>query len=400
MDTNTHIDILDNFGEHLNNTNQLNDLWKELNGVKKEFEELKLKNENQKNIRDSLEFDINELNLLSPKEDEFNNLKKKLILQNSAKISENINSVINNFQSENPPGIEYLLSQVIKKLDEVKELLDSETQKNIENFNSIYLETIEFSKNIKNLINDDFNNNSLEEIEDKIQLYKKIAKKHNVTENELITLSSILSSKLEESFFSGKELEEKEKTLKNFEEKYLKLSNNLSKLRKNNAAKLDNEINNELPLLKLENASFKTFIEKCDPGHKGIDKVIFKIRTNPKSEMGLIKNISSGGELCRFALAIKVIAEKKPTVMVFDEVDSGIGGAVSSSVGERLKKLGESRQVIVVTHSPQVAAFGNDHFIVEKINSYNEVKISVKKINSEEKINEVARMLSGKKNNR
>ena len=89
--------------------------------------------------------------------------------------------------------------------------------------------------------------------------------------------------------------------------------------------------------------------------------------------------------------------KKKPTVMVFDEVDSGIGGAVSSAVGERLTRLGESRQVIVVTHSPQVAAFGNDHFIVENINSHNEVKISNKKINSEEKINEVARMLSGKK---
>ena len=99
--------------------------------------------------------------------------------------------------------------------------------------------------------------------------------------------------------------------------------------------------NKELPALKLENAKFQTFIEHSEPSKSGIDKVTFKIQTNPKSEMDLIKNISSGGELCRFALAIKVIAQKKnQTVMVFDEVDSGIGGAVSSAVGERLKKLG------------------------------------------------------------
>ena len=113
--------------------------------------------------------------------------------------------------------------------------------------------------------------------------------------------------------------------------------------------------------------------------------------------MGEIKNISSGGELCRIALAIKVIAQKNnKTTMVFDEVDSGIGGAVSSAVGERLKKLGVSKQVIVVTHSPQVAAFGNDHFIVMKKIINNKSIIELKKLNSEDKLNEIARMLSGK----
>ena len=97
--------------------------------------------------------------------------------------------------------------------------------------------------------------------------------------------------------------------------------------------------------------------------------------------MGEIKNISSGGELCRIALAIKVIAQKNnKTTMVFDEVDSGIGGAVSSAVGERLKRLGKSKQVIVVTHSPQVAAFGNDHFVVDKKIVNNKSKIELKKI--------------------
>ena len=112
--------------------------------------------------------------------------------------------------------------------------------------------------------------------------------------------------------------------------------------------KLDSFINNEFPALKL-NANSKVF-EESQPSSNGIDKVTFKIKTNPNSEMGAIKNISSGGELCRIALAIKVIAQiKNKTTMIFDEVDSGIGGAVSSAVGERLKKLSKSKQVIVVT---------------------------------------------------
>ena len=110
-----------------------------------------------------------------------------------------------------------------------------------------------------------------------------------------------------------------------------------------------------------------------------------------------IKSISSGGELCRIALAIKVTAEQESvSTMVFDEVDSGIGGAVSTAVGERLKKLGKNRQVLVVTHSPQVASLGVHHFLVKKKLVNNITSIDVIKIDGHDKTNEIARMLSGK----
>ena len=113
--------------------------------------------------------------------------------------------------------------------------------------------------------------------------------------------------------------------------------------------------------------------------------------------MGEIKSISSGGELCRIALAIKVTAERNTSsTIVFDEVDSGIGGAVSTAVGERLRRLGNKRQVFVVTHSPQVASLGQNHFLVKKSINKNEVSILVKELNATEKVNEIARMLSGK----
>ena len=206
-----------------------------------------------------------------------------------------------------------------------------------------------------------------------------------------------IQKKLNSTDESKLHIEKLFKELSSLKEQYNKKSEKISELRKENARTLDNKINIELPDLKLENAEFQTSISESEYNQLGKDNVIFKIRTNPKSKMGDIKEISSGGELCRIALAIKVTAEKaNSSTMVFDEVDSGIGGAVSSAVGERLKKLGEKRQVLVVTHSPQVASQGSNHFLVRKKVSQGNTNIEVIKIEGENKINEIARMLSGK----
>ncbi len=398
LDTSTHINILDDFGTNHKNLQKLNTLWKDLTEAKKEFENLNKEKQNQQRIKENIKYDIDEIKDLNPVINEFQDLlNKKIVLQNSAKIIETLNSVTDNFYSENPPGIEALFSRTLNSLKGIEHLLDDNSKKDIDNLNSIFLETKEVSNNISNLMNQDFNINKLEEIEDRIQLYKKIAKKHGCKEDDLASIFEKLNTKLDKVINFDEILIEKEQYYKEIEGNYLQMAGEISQSRKNSAKNLDEDINKELPSLKLENAKFQTFIEHSEPGNSGIDKVTFKIQTNPKSEMGLIKNISSGGELCRFALAIKVIAQKKnQTVMVFDEVDSGIGGAVSSAVGERLKKLGGSRQVIVVTHSPQVAAYGNSHFVVKKENKDQNTKINVIKINFDEKIEEVARMLSGK----
>ena len=398
LDTSTHINILDDFGVNHTSLQKLNNLWKDLSEAKKEFENLNEEKQDQQRIKDNIKYDLEELKTLNPAINEFQDLlNKRIVLQNSARITETLNSVTDNFYSENPPGIETLLSKVLKSLKSIEHLLDDNSKRDIENLNSIFLETKEVSNNINNLMKQDFDINKLEEIEDRIQLYKKIAKKHNCEEEDLVSFFKKFNAKLDEAINFDEILIEKEQYYQEIKQKYIQMAEEISDSRKISAKKLDEDINKELPALKLENAKFQTFIESSEASSSGIDKITFKIQTNPKSEMDMIKNISSGGELCRFALAIKVIAQKKnQTVMVFDEVDSGIGGAVSSSVGERLKKLGRSRQVIVVTHSPQVAAYGKEHFVVKKISKDQDTKINVMKINAEEKIKEVARMLSGK----
>ena len=318
-------------------------------------------------------------------------------MKNSAAISEGLNEIIDNFFSDTPSGIDKLLAQNISKLDKIKDLLDEETQKKIDDLNSIYIDTQEIANYFSSILKDEFDLRSLEKIEDRIENFRRISKKHKINENSLIEFRENLNSRLDGTYIENKKLEELESQYKKIQEIYQQESYKLSNLRKQNSQMLDSLINKELPDLKLENAKFETFFEKDVPTENGIDKVTFKIKTNPNSEMGSIKNVSSGGELCRIALAIKVIAQKNSkTTMIFDEVDSGIGGAVSTAVGERLKKLGNAKQVIVVTHSPQVAAFGNDHFIVFKTVNNNESIINLKQLDKDQKINEIARMLSGK----
>jgi DNA repair protein RecN (Recombination protein N) len=398
LDSNSHISILDNYGNYEEKLHHLDEIWKNLKKAELDYEEFKEKSQNQKSIVEALNFDLDQLKSVNPQKEEFEKLvKKQKILKNSEKISQNLNHVINNFNSESPPGIDILMTDTIKNLEKIKDLLDEKIKERINNLNSAFLDIQDTMTDLQGLLDESFDLASLEKIEDRIQIFKRISRKHNFEENKLIDLLSILESRLEHNQNFDNILDIKRKKFEDIQFHYNDISKEISLLRKKFAQNLDEEINKEFPSLKLENAKFQTFIEEIEANKRGIDKILFKIRTNPKSKMDEIKKISSGGELCRIALAIKVIAEKgNSSTMVFDEVDSGIGGAVSSAVGERLKKLADSRQVIVVTHSPQVAAFGKDHFTVQKISTEDDTKININKINFDEKINEVARMLSGK----
>ncbi len=398
LDSNSHISILDNYGNYEEKLHHLDEIWKNLKKAELDYEEFKEKSQNQKSIVEALNFDLDQLKSVNPQKEEFEKLvKKQKILKNSEKISQNLNHVINNFNSESPPGIDILMTDTIKNLEKIKDLLDEKIKERINNLNSAFLDIQDTMTDLQGLLDESFDLASLEKIEDRIQIFKQISRKHNFEENKLIDLLSILESRLEHNQNFDNILDIKRKKFEDIQFHYNDISKEISLLRKKFAQNLDEEINKEFPSLKLENAKFQTFIEEIEANKRGIDKILFKIRTNPKSKMDEIKKISSGGELCRIALAIKVIAEKgNSSTMVFDEVDSGIGGAVSSAVGERLKKLADSRQVIVVTHSPQVAAFGKDHFTVQKISTEDDTKININKINFDEKINEVARMLSGK----
>jgi DNA repair protein RecN (Recombination protein N) len=171
----------------------------------------------------------------------------------------------------------------------------------------------------------------------------------------------------------------------------------LSDARLEAAGRLDAKVAEELAPLKLDAARFRTARSDTEPGPKGIDRIEFEVSTNPGAPFGPLTRIASGGELSRFILALKVaLAEAgNARTMIFDEVDRGVGGAVASAIGERLARLASDAQVLVVTHSPQVAARAAHHYRIEKSHGVEGTRTTVRKLSPEERCEEIARMLSG-----
>lgn len=394
LDNTTHIDTLDNFGTNKEMLSKLKTLWEDLNSKEKLYK-IKLDEfKNLNDIKEAYDYDLKELKNLNPVSGEFEELeKKRKIIKNFIKINETLSKVNANFASDSIPGIENLAAENLKLLNSIEELLDEESSKQIKNLESMILEISEISKFFRNYTNLEDGNKSIDDIEDRISLYKKLSKKHNVRESELSSIEDLIRSKVISLDDKENNLLELKKDLDETKKILIDYSQLISSQRLKNCMELDKRVNNEFLDLKLENASFKTFIEKIEYNTKGQDKVTFKIQTNPKSKMDEIKKISSGGELCRIALALKVTADKnKTSILFFDEVDSGIGGAVSAAVGQRLRRLGENRQVCVITHSPQVASVGQNHYKVSK----SKFETRLIKLDSEERIMEIARMLSAK----
>jgi len=185
-----------------------------------------------------------------------------------------------------------------------------------------------------------------------------------------------------------------------FREQYIKSAGLLTKARRNAGKSIDKAIKRELPPLKLGAAIFQTKFEnlaESEWGENGVERLTFEVQTNPNTHQGPLHKIISGGELARLMLALKVVLAGTNTfpTIIFDEVDMGIGGATAAAVGDRLARLSEEYQVLVVTHSPQVAAKGGKHLRITKFGNGNGNRTLVDELGSEERTEEIARMLAG-----
>jgi DNA repair protein RecN (Recombination protein N) len=240
---------------------------------------------------------------------------------------------------------------------------------------------------------------SLDEVEERLFALRAAARKHGVTPDGLTTFlakaqSALMTVDAGEAAFAKLE-KEIAAAKKNFDQ----AARALSEKRRTAAAALDQAVAGELAPLKLAKATFETrmVVDSEAPGGHGFDHVEFMVATNPGAPMGPLKTIASGGELSRFVLAMKaaLAARESRTVIIFDEVDAGVGGAVADAVGERLARLARDAQVLVVTHSPQVAARASSHWRVEKAQSRGATTTQVKSLSEAERVEEIARMLSG-----
>ena len=247
--------------------------------------------------------------------------------------------------------------------------------------------------------------NRLEAVEERLFALRAVARKHGVEVDALPGLCERFKADLAWIEQSGADLTRLAADAKTTRAAYIAAAESLSTARSKAAAAFDRAIAAELPPLKLEKATFRTGIARIEEASwraEGFDRVEFEVTTNPGTPPGPLARIASGGELARFMLVLKVVLAKASAIptLVFDEVDAGVGGATAAAVGERLARLAENVQVLVVTHSPQVAARGAHHWrvIKEQTGARDSGAVAlIDELSAEDRREEIARMLSGAK---
>jgi DNA repair protein RecN (Recombination protein N) len=237
----------------------------------------------------------------------------------------------------------------------------------------------------------------LDQAEARLFDIRALARKHRVEADALAAFGVQMRQQLAAIEAGGERIAVLDRELGEAHGAYAAAAEVLSKQRHGAAARLDAAVAAELHPLKLDSARFRTSFAPTEAGPSGTDRVEFEVSTNPGAPFGPLTRIASGGELSRFILALKVALAEAGTAatMIFDEVDRGVGGAVASAIGERLARLAENSQVLVVTHSPQVAARASHHYRIEKSHGPDGTRTSVRRLDVVERREEIARMLSG-----
>ncbi len=402
LNASAHIEILDEFSQNQSLLKELKKSYEKLKEIEERIADIKSRKEQAVREKDYLEYIVKELQAADVRENEEENLvtkKDQLIakekitnflneaksnlleansqLLSSQKILIRNQTIINNFLNENKNDFEELST----KLDSYNEGLEAQL--------SMIGDVL---KEVNN------NEENLEEIEERLFFIRGLARKFSCTISELPKIISDAKEKLhllnnEEEVAHDLDLQ-RLKAIKDYE----KIAKELSERRKKSAIILARKVEEELQFLKMESVKFLVNFDETanSQGPQGFDKVRFTASLN-KNNFDDISKIASGGELSRFMLALKVALmgiNSTPT-MIFDEIDTGIGGKTANAVGERLKKLSQNLQILVVTHQAQIAAKADIHFKISKISDGKTVKTVIEKLDKNKRQMEIARMISG-----
>ncbi len=345
---------------------------------------------------------VEELETLSPYEGEEEELsQKRALMMHAEKLAGALTTALQGVGSDG--GALRGLYGALNALEAVQDKAEGRMDEAIAALNRANVELDEAVAQLESLSGDfDFDAGSQNAVEQRLFDLKAAARKHHTTVDMLLPLKKEMEDKLALIGDQSDKLAELEKKEAVAKQDYITAAATLHTVRMDAAKRLDVGVMKELPPLKLERARFQTTLTRIEDerewGQYGFTRAVFEIATNAGSPMGPLSKIASGGEMARFMLALKVVLAQSNTVptMIFDEVDSGIGGAVAQAVGERLQRLGGDVQVLVVTHSPQVAGRAHHHYTIHKTQSGEHANTYVTPLESkDERREELARMLSG-----
>ena len=395
LNVNTHRALLDAFGNLQESVRRVEKSWTEILELKKQLENEFTKKDLVEN-RDFLAKSIKgiiELKLDKAELDTMEENRDKL--RNASRSN---SGIMDAFENLNRDLVEENILNVIKSLEKLERKGYINDELPTETFYSVLEKFAQACEVLENLKEKSANSeHELIKIEDRYHAIKRICRTHDVELDQILNLQTSLEHELQSIEGVDEKIKEIEKKIFVLEEEFKKEVSFLSNQRQEVASKLDQKIEKELKPLKLELAKFKTDILVTDNSKFGCDHVCFTTEINPGSGFKPLNKIASGGELSRFLLAVKLcfLRSNSNKTQIFDEIDRGVGGATASAIGKRLLQLSEHEQVLVVTHSPQVAAYSDNHLKVEKINRDNLTNTKVNTLDEKSLIEEIARMLSG-----
>jgi DNA repair protein RecN (Recombination protein N) len=388
-----HIHLLDEFGGYKDKIDDVAKSWSLWASKRKELKTLQENIERQRNDEEFFQQSLEDLDALAPEQGEEEKLTQlRQRLQHREQILDSLNRASSDLEQ-----MEEISGSLWRSLDKLNDT-GSEAIAAMERVNAEMQEVAAALQDIsQDIENAEY---SLEEIDDRLFALKAQAKKHSCLIDELPAKREEIAATLNSIENQDEILSKLIKDVEKKKENYFKEAKMLSSERKKSADKLMTSVMKELPPLKLDKARFEIeqkVLEEENWSERGIDQIRFLVATNPGSDAGPIHKIASGGEMSRFMLALKVaLAETVDnSSLVFDEVDSGVGGSTAAAVGQRLAALAQNRQVLVVTHSPQVAAQAQYHWIVSKGGEDVVTTNIIPLFELQQRQEEIARMISG-----
>ena len=401
LKTATHQRLLDDYCGLQKQAQEVRSLagkWRRLND---ELAQIRSRAEESNAQYQLLSYQVKELEELALEAGELEALEEEHKKLSHGEESAVVNQQVLNLCAENDEfNLEQALNKAIALLQDIP-YASKQTEEAGSLLNTALIQVEEASIALKHAIDQfEVDPQRLEEIDQRLGLIHKLARKHHVPANELPELFLKLSEDLSGLSEADVQIELMEEELARLLKQYAETASSLSQAREKGAKKLAKEINSQLGKLGMESASLSVALTRFSdntPRTGGLEGIEFLVSTNPGQPPRPLAKIASGGELSRISLAIQVVTAQTSSIptLVFDEVDVGIGGGVAKSVGELLKKLGEKGQVLCVTHQPQVASQGHQHLYVSKSSGKDSTATQLHKLSQKERIEEVARMLGG-----
>lgn len=400
LNSDKHILILDNYANNHTLLEQYKKEFKEAQLINNEISRININNEEKERKLSLLTYEIETIENVNLQEGEYERLlEKRKIISNSQKIIDNLNDAYNMLKKGyNGLSADELISSSMKSIGDVS-AIDNEILSMYNKITDLYYNLEDVSNDLRDYMSQlSYNEDEINEIEKRIDEINDLRRRFGSDYSSIMNYYNRIQNEIKEINFIDENINKLNKELAEKKLNLKKLSLQLSEIRHKAAEKLEKEVVLHLNELNMKNSVFKVNIDNDEKFAKdGIDKVEFLISANVGIELGKLSKIASGGELSRVMLAINcaLLDTNNVPTMIYDEIDTGVSGRAAQKIAEKLFYVSKNRQVLCVTHLAQIASMADTHFLIEKSVENNITETSVFKLDNEDRVNEIARIIGG-----